>query len=181
MPIVGSTYSKTVHRSSPRWTAHDRRQATPFANNCKSSISTVLRLGFLLSGGGIAAEAQSQHDRCRVSIDYRRGRGIIFYVPMLVLKHTSSSPLTWCGGGLVVDHNNNTNRTLSWGATENPTNRSYFDVATSTTNAQAVTAVLQRWIVRHVRRYDSSRNGCRNRTRTHFTNRYEQHSSGDAS
>ena len=32
-------------------------------------------IGFQISGGGIAAMAQSHHDRRRVSIDYRRGRG----------------------------------------------------------------------------------------------------------
>ena len=51
---------------------------------------------------------------------------LIFYVTVFVLRHRLSLPLAWCSGGLVVEINNTTNGT--WGAAEQPRNRSYLDV-----------------------------------------------------
>ena len=60
---------------------------------------------------------------------------LVFYVTVFVLKYRLSfKPLAWCGGGLVVEGNNNTTNG-TWGAAEQPRNRSYLDVATSTPNA----------------------------------------------
>ena len=101
---------------------------------------------------------------------------LLFYVTVFVLRHRLSLPLSWCSGGLGVEINNTTNGT--WGAAEQPRNRSYLDVATSMPNAQVVTAVSKRLNTNRIRRNGSSRNGCRNRTHTHFTNRYVRHSNG---
>ena len=52
MPVVGSTYSKQPHLHRHRPT-----------------------IGIIIKRGSITTEAQSHHDRRRVSIDYRRGNG----------------------------------------------------------------------------------------------------------
>ena len=143
MELVGNVdrrqyMQQTTHGSSPRWSDRVKRQAV-------RSPTTGSRHRQAPSSNGwesyyVGLVSHLWHSRVMTAVGCRSITVVvgvivclIFYVTVFVLRHRLSLPLAWCSGGLVVEINNTTNGT--WGAAEQPRNRSYLDVATSMPNA----------------------------------------------